>query len=179
MRAVLGDSNVTKRSAMHLDLKDEMWSLMEEILPTLNLLKIANTLVCGEKYVTISDVLSIVVALFDKFSNDSEDDSAVLKDFKNALITGLNTRFINKIEESNNLYLKAMAVDPRFKDINFFFVTFELRQKIYADIREEIKSNKNREQPHLDTEYKNAEVGEEEKEKQRCEEKMKTKSNKK
>lgn len=136
--AVLSDPKVTKRTdAKHLELKDEQWKLIGDILPILNLLKIANKVFCGEKYCTISEVLYVLHKLKSKLQPSKDDDELHgVKFLKEKLVKNINTRFFDKLDLKSSVYVKAMAVDPRFKK----WLIFEPheRKQVYNEIEKEV-----------------------------------------
>ena len=65
--AVLSDRNITSLSlARTLELTDDNWHIIEEILPVLLALKKGTTAVCGEKSVSISTVYPITSTLLSR-----------------------------------------------------------------------------------------------------------------
>lgn len=136
--AVLSDPKITKRGdARHLELKDEQWKLIGDILPILNLLKIANTIFCGEKYCTISEVLYVLHKLKSKLQPSEDDDELhEVKILKEELVKNINIRFFDKLDVKNSVYVKAMALDPRFKKL-LIFEPHE-REQVYNEIEKEL-----------------------------------------
>lgn len=116
--AVLGDSNVTKSSdAKTLDLTSENWTLIEQILPILKKLKIANNILCGENYVSLSSVLPVIKMLYDVHMSECESDSVVIQTFKKKVKENLRAKFsLNNIDVN---YLIASVLDPRYKHLEF------------------------------------------------------------
>lgn len=120
--AVLGDRSVTKYSdAKTLDLTNEQWGLIENITPVLLSLKKANTLLCGEKFVTVSAMWPVMRVLVDFHLKVSEEDSVLVKQFKNDLKTNIIQRFDLEavIDVSVPVPLIATALDPRHKNLPF------------------------------------------------------------
>lgn len=145
LTAVLSDRSVTKFSdARTLDLTSEQWTLIENILPTLKKLKIANSLFCGEKYVSLSGVLPVLYTLIENHLEIKTDDTPAVKGFKKDLKSNIIEKFnlsSNKLEVTP--YLLASALDPCYKRLNF--VTSELKQEVYNELQklvQHVKENK-------------------------------------
>lgn len=133
--AVLSDRNVTKLSdAKTLDLTSEQWLLIENLLPTLKKLKIANTLLCGENYVSISTVCSVIKTLIDVHLSIGEDDTPVVKTFKEDLKRNLETKFDMSAE---SIFLLTSVLDPRYKDMKF--IDGQLRENVYETLKQKVK----------------------------------------
>lgn len=153
--AVLGDKNVVKQAtAKTLDLKTEMWDLIENIIPLLKRLKIANTLLCADNNVSISCVLPVTDMLIKHHLVESEDDELVLKKFKSDLKTMLQERFFTP---SDVFIVMAMAsaLDPRYKKLEF--LNEDQRKEVYEKIAAEViklKENPN-ETVEVEAEEKN------------------------
>lgn len=140
LTAVLSDRNVVKLSdAKILDLTSEMWTLIENILPILKQLKIANTLFCSQNNVSISCVLPIIETLKKRYLVDDDNDEQVIKKFKNDLKKMIKERFA---PENNKILVMAAALDPRHKKLEEFLVTedySDLINEIYAEIENKVK----------------------------------------
>lgn len=135
LTAVLSDRNIVKLSdAKTLDLKGEMWTLIENISPILKQLKIANTLLCTQNNVSISCVLPIIDTLVKRYLVDDNSDEKVIKQFKTDLKKMLGERFAPK---ENKILALASALDPRHKKLEF--LTEELKNNIYAELENEVK----------------------------------------
>lgn len=81
--AVLSDRAVTKlQEARTLEIRDEHWQIMEEILPVLEKLKCATTVMSTEKEVSVSNIYPITFSLINKHLISAEDDSPRVKEFK-------------------------------------------------------------------------------------------------
>lgn len=134
--AVLSDTNFTKKAdAKNLGLKDHQWHIIEEILPTLLLLKITNKVFCGESYTTLSDVLFTLHNLLSKL-NENPSDSSVLAKLKSDLTKNIKDRFFNNIDFTTSHHVKAMALDPRYKHLKQFDPLS--RDLAYASIEREL-----------------------------------------
>lgn len=140
--AVLSDRAVTKFSdAKTLDLTNEQWELIENILPTLMHLKKANTLLCGEKFVTLATVWPILKILVNIHLKTDQADLNVVKKFKTDLQTSITEKFQLDQEftdpESIPVSLVATALDPRFK--NLPFLDEDKRKLVFQKISQSIE----------------------------------------
>ncbi|KAJ8353586.1 hypothetical protein SKAU_G00211530 [Synaphobranchus kaupii] len=80
--AVLSDRTVTKLGdAKTLELTDDNWKIIENLLPVLNSLKTATTALCGEAYVSVSMVYPVTMSLLNRHLKPG-DDSNKVADFK-------------------------------------------------------------------------------------------------
>jgi zinc finger BED domain-containing protein 1 (E3 SUMO-protein ligase ZBED1) len=101
-------------STIGLALKDEQWDMLKHLTPLLDDLKRANTLLCGEKYVTLSALYPIIFRLKDKFSAVTGSEITVVKTFRRDILKQLETRFVSKLSD---YILIAMMLDPRFSSM--------------------------------------------------------------
>lgn len=111
-----GKTPAEVRNNKSFDLKQDQWDLIEEILPLLKQLKIANSLLCGEKYVTLSVIYPIINALL-LHTVRKEDDSVVLRTFKLDLRAQIEKRFLTP---KNQFIELATSLDPRYKSLATF-----------------------------------------------------------
>lgn len=92
--AVLSDRNIVKSSdAKNLDMRDEYWQLMEELLPVLEPLQIATELLCADTMPSSSVVIPVVQKLITADLVDKSGDSAACLAFKMSMRSSLATRF--------------------------------------------------------------------------------------
>lgn len=136
--AILSDSNVVKPAdKKSIELKETQWSLMEDILPVLNKLKHANTLLCGEKYSTLSMLYPVLYNLLNHHlvTKDDNENADVIQ-FKNCVATKIRERFFKPI---NHLAAMATALDPRFKALTDF--TALTQREIKTTIRQRVMRN--------------------------------------
>ena len=123
--AVLWDEDVTKPSVRSsLDLKDNTWKILEDLIPTLEPLATATELLTKEDEVTISQIYVVLEWLLGTLET-SDDDSTAIKKLKKDISSALKSRFgvdengIPKQENLTNLAMTAMALDPRHKSLKF------------------------------------------------------------
>ncbi|KAJ8395372.1 hypothetical protein AAFF_G00033570 [Aldrovandia affinis] len=88
--AVLSDRTVTLlQDARVLQLKDEYWQLMEDIVPVLAALKCATTIMSAEKEVLISNTYPITFSLINTHLMRREEDSDRVIEFKSKVRASL------------------------------------------------------------------------------------------
>ena len=117
--AVLSDETVTKRSDQYLNLKTELWKLVEDIVAALEPFTIATTFFSYEENVSISSVFAILYGLLDHLEpkEDSTSNTKVIKDFKKTVASQIVQRFELHSLYSVHLLLIGSLLDPHFKSI--------------------------------------------------------------
>lgn len=138
--ATLSDRNVTKLTeARTLELTDDNWQTMEDMLPVLRTLKCATTALCSESNVCISMVCPVTSTLLHKHLNTEDGESVKVTEFKTTLAESLRRRMAPAdSERAGRLALLATAVDPRHKHLSFLdpvvkqSVKEKLREKFHA-----------------------------------------------
>lgn len=129
--AVLSDRNTTKLAdAKTLDLKDEHWQIVEELIPVLQSLKCATTTMCSETNVCVSMVYPITHSLITKHLNAQIGESPRVSEFKTAVAESLKRRIITVAEDVEKVALPLIAaiLDPRHKHLKF--LKTELQERI-------------------------------------------------
>lgn len=144
--AVLWDEEVTKSSVRSsLDLKDQTWKVLEDLIPTLEPLAEATELLTKDNEPTLSQVYVVLEWLLGTLQM-SDDDSVAIKKLKKDMSTSLKTRFgltdlgTPKAESLTSLAMTAMALDPRHKSLKFLSenqrkVVSSHVEKLVAEIR--------------------------------------------
>ncbi|KAK7901339.1 hypothetical protein WMY93_018108 [Mugilogobius chulae] len=119
--AVLSDRTVTKQQdARHLELRDEYWQLMEDVVPTLTALKCATTAMSAEREVSISNAYPITLGLIKTHLLQRENDTRHVVEFKEKLRTSLAERMkIDEPDVVSSPALIASMLDPRHKHLCF------------------------------------------------------------
>lgn len=80
--AVLSDRTTTKLAdAKTLELNDDHWQTIEEMLPVLQSLKIASDVLCGKSYVSVSMVYPLVQSLLSRHLQMSSGESQRVNEF--------------------------------------------------------------------------------------------------
>lgn len=146
--AVLSDRNVTKLSdARTLELKDEDWSMIEDLRVCLRPLKDATEALSVDKDVSISVICPVITALVTKHLIVNADDSRIIKAFKSTVVSDLKKRYADffksggdgdgGIKNSAMLLMTAAFLDPRHKHLPFIS-NEQVKTVIYARLREKV-----------------------------------------
>jgi hAT family C-terminal dimerisation region len=133
--AVLSDRNFVKAAdAKTLDLKEEYWQLIEDLLPVLQPLQIASELLCADKMPSASVVYPIINKLIAIDLTTKAGDSPVIKAFKDNVRQSLDQRFeVSNLETASHPFLVATVLDPATKQMELF--SEEFRQAAYSHVR--------------------------------------------
>ncbi|XP_039607958.1 E3 SUMO-protein ligase ZBED1-like [Polypterus senegalus] len=86
----------------------------EEIVKVLEPVKTAATIMCDENQPTLSVIAPLLAKLLDHFKI-SEDDSAIVREMKHAMVKDLRDSFL----DLQLILNKATALDPRFKKLPY------------------------------------------------------------
>ena len=117
--AVLSCERITKKSDRYLDLKNDQWTLAEELIKVLEPFEVATTFLSYEENSSLSSTLPVLFGLIDgpKETPEKEDESlpAVINEFKRIVAKELNRRWEFKDLDSSAPFVLAPLVDPRFK----------------------------------------------------------------
>lgn len=118
--AVLSDRNVVKPAdAKTLELKDENWQLMSDLLPVLKPLKIATCVLSAEKEPTSSKVYPMLSGLVDDHLGVSDDDASTVSTFKAAVVDSIKQRFgMTDLATTCSPLVIASVLDPTVKDLS-------------------------------------------------------------
>lgn len=119
---VLGNSSIVKtKVARNIELTTEQWRMIEDILPTLKVLKTSTELFSYEKQPSLSSVYPIIFTLLCHLRVQLNDE-CIVKTLKSNLHLNLDVRFkISSCETSPAII--ATALDPRYKNLNWLSVT--------------------------------------------------------
>ncbi|CAM4604123.1 unnamed protein product [Leuciscus chuanchicus] len=131
--AINDDRSVTKLSdARTLELTDDSWIVMEEILPMLHSLKCATTALCGEYVVSISMVYPVTITLLSKYLKEIPGENAKVKGFKSTVSVSLERRFgPAEVSNARKVAYIASFLDPRHKHLRF--ATDDVRGAVQAE----------------------------------------------
>ncbi|CAM4480393.1 unnamed protein product [Leuciscus chuanchicus] len=131
--------------AKTLELIDDHWQTIEEILPVLHSVKIASEALGGENYVSVSMVYPLVQSLLSRHLQMSGGESQKVNEFKNTVAASLKQRInIANLQNAGKTPLLASALDPRHKHLRFLDENmreavreklFEQYQSISFDVR--------------------------------------------
>ena len=117
VQAVLSDrSVVTAAKEESLSLTAAQWSKIALLLPVLEGLQIATTVMSSEQNVSVCSVLPVVNDLKNNFLKMVPTDSALLKNFKSTVSADLSRRFLTDLGADSIIALAA-CMDPRHKSL--------------------------------------------------------------
>jgi len=117
--AVLSDRNVVKPSdAKTLELKDEHWQLMSDLLPVLQPLQVATSDMCSETTPSALMLYPMLWSLINNHLLSNEDDMQSVAAFKCDLATAIKQRFgMSDTLTTKNAWIVASVFDPHFKQL--------------------------------------------------------------
>jgi len=120
--AVLFDRAIVKQQdAKTLEMRDEHWSLMSDLLPVLQPLQIVTELLCAEKNTSASVVYPLMYKLVNVDMAESDDDAATVRDFKRDIRKALDDRFaLSSSDTARHPFVIATVLDPATKDCDLF-----------------------------------------------------------
>ncbi|XP_067664262.1 E3 SUMO-protein ligase ZBED1-like [Haliotis asinina] len=114
--AGLHDQSIKKHK--HLDLKDNHWVLVDQLVSALKPLVSATEVLCSEEFPTSSGVYPLVFALVDNHLIAKDLDSNIVCDMKTRISAGLSSRlFPDGFLVSPTMI--ASALDPCYKNLKF------------------------------------------------------------
>ncbi|KAM3838253.1 E3 SUMO-protein ligase ZBED1-like [Diretmus argenteus] len=119
--ATLSDPAVTQRGKHYLDLKNEQWDLIEELIEGLEPFDGATEFLSGQKYVTLS-VLPTLVQGLTKSIQGSAFETAPVKAYQAHVAEEIARRWQGLFlfhPESPNTTLLTAALDPRYRKLKF------------------------------------------------------------
>ena len=113
--AVLHDEHGLQNQYKHLHLKEEQWSLMEEIVTVLEPLQIATTVLCEAETVSCSPVIN---GLLKNHLVPGEGNLPTVKRFKEIVTQDIQKRFNLSVTQQNTAMLATM-LDPHYHKLKF------------------------------------------------------------
>ena len=116
--AVLSDETVTKRQYRYLDLRNEQWELLEELVKPLQFFETATVYLSADINVSSSCVYPIIDGLV-KNLTVNESDSHTIRQFKIAVTASLRRRWSLDDLDITQPPLIVTFFDPRFKGLKF------------------------------------------------------------
>ena len=111
--AVLSCERLTKRSDQYFDLRNDQWTLAEELVKVLEPFEVATTFFSYEENFSLSSTLPVLFGLIDglKETSENEDESlpAAVNEFKRIV-----TEEITELEnlDTSTPFVLAPLVDP-------------------------------------------------------------------
>ena len=118
--AVLSDRNVVKQSdAKALEMRDEHWQLMEELLSVLQPLQIATSVMSSETSPSASTLYPLLWGLLDDHLAMKDGDPTNVANFKRSVCDAIRQRFaMNDMNTATSLCVTATILDPKFKALD-------------------------------------------------------------
>jgi len=137
--AVLSDRNVVKlNDTKTLDIIDEHWQLITELLPVLKALQIVTAIMSAESQPSASCVYPILQGLIKNHLTAKEEDSKVLVDFKKDVAQNITQLFgMARDETATNECIIASILDPMYKHLPGFSNDF--KKLAYDNVRQIIQ----------------------------------------
>ncbi len=130
---VLHDPAVTKDDKKHLDLKEDQWELLSQMVTVLKPLQVATTVFSLEQNASCSIVYPVINGLLTKHLVVEEPDLPAIKNFKRNVSNQLKKRFKpNDLDTAKSLPVLCAAIDPRHSKLTF--LTEEQRKITYDEI---------------------------------------------
>ena len=119
--AVLHDASVTSRDDYrHLDLKDDQWELLTEMVAILKPLQVATTVFSLEQNASCSIVYPVINSLLKNYLKIEKSELNQVKNFKHTVSTQLIERFKpDEPDTAKCLPVLCSALDPRHSKLNF------------------------------------------------------------
>jgi len=118
--AVLSDRTVVKPAdAKTLELKEDHWQLMSDLLPVLQPLQIATSVLSAEKEPTAPKVYPVLWGLVDDHLAVNANDSSTVSAFKDAVSQSIKQRFgMTDLDTARSPLIVASVLDPGFKELS-------------------------------------------------------------
>ncbi|ROL45338.1 Zinc finger BED domain-containing protein 1 [Anabarilius grahami] len=119
--------------ARSLELTDDCWEVMEELLPVLHSLKCATTALCGESGVSISMVYPVTATLLSKHLKEIPGESPKVSQFKQTVSMSLERRLAPaNVSSACKVAYIASFLDPRHKHLRF--ASEEVKRAVQAKV---------------------------------------------
>ena len=115
--AVIHDEKVTPVDKRYLDLNADQWDLLSQLLVVLKALHVATKALSLERNVSSSLIYPVIHGLINCHLKADTADLPTIQKFKGTVTSQLVDRFAFDPE---NVAILASAVDPRYKDLDFF-----------------------------------------------------------
>ena len=165
---VLHEKKYTKpNECAAIQLSEDQWSLIEELIPVLSPLAEATEVLSTEEYPSCSSIMPMLLSLMRYDLEVKEHDSEVVGTLKNKTVNGLRSR--NVCPDDPEFPVSAVAVatflDPRYKGLRFInteevkfkikCMVLDLIRAVETDAREQVSPVKKRKtvSSYLDGDY--------------------------
>ena len=131
--AVMHNVTVTKAEHRHLDLKDDQWELLSQMVTALKPLQMATTVFSFEQNISCSIIYPVINGLLCNHLINSEGDLSAVRRFKQTVAGELERRFApTTLETARSLPVVCATVDPRYAHLSFLSV--EQRQIAHEEV---------------------------------------------
>ena len=127
--AVIHDHAITKPQHRHLDLKDDQWELLSQLVTVLKPLQMATTVFSSDINVSCSIVYPVINGLLTNHLVVAEDDVSAVATFKKVVAEELKRRFVYS---PDSIPILSAAVDPRYS--NLLFLDSEKRDAVHEEL---------------------------------------------
>ena len=102
-----------------LIMDDRQWKLAEEFVDVMRPQETATSILGGQKYVTASLVLPVIVSVRDGLAAAGESFSGAVAGFRRHLADELTGKFCLDKQDAASTWVLAAAMDPRFRGLSF------------------------------------------------------------
>ena len=118
--AVLHDATVTKAEHKNLDLKEDQWELLSQMVTVLKPLQMATTVFSLEQNASCSIIYPVINGLLFNHLVGAEGDLPAVQRFKRTVALELERRFAPSSDvTAKSLPVLCAAVDPRYAHLRF------------------------------------------------------------
>lgn len=118
--AVMHDATVTKAEHKHLDLKEDQWELLSQMVTVLKPLQMATTVFSLEQNASCSIVYPVINGLLFNHLVGAEGDLPAVQRSKRTVAGELERRFAPScLDTAKSLPVLCSAVDPRYAHLQF------------------------------------------------------------
>ena len=118
--AVMHDATVTKADHKHLDLKEDQWEVVSQMVTVLKPLQMATTVFSLEQNASCSIVYPVINGLLFNHLVGAEGDLPCVKRFKRTVAGELERRFAPScLDTAKGLPVLCSVVDPRYTHLQF------------------------------------------------------------
>ena len=136
--AVLHDATVTKDDHKHLDLKEEQWELLSQMVTVLKPLQVATTVFSLEQNTSCSIVYPIINGLLTNHLTVQESDIGAIKNYKKKCHRPIKKKKSpSNLDTAKSLPVLCAAVDPRY--FNLTFLSSEQKEITHDEIADQVE----------------------------------------
>lgn len=146
--AALSDRSIFKSSiAAKLEMCEDEWLKISDLVTVLHPLQQATTVLCADKTITLSLVRPIIHSVINRHLAIKDTDSTMILSFKLCVAVDLTDRFHMKDPGDDSEYIvkpeqMASFLDPRYKNLNAEPSDY-IRECIRREVRKRIELNSN------------------------------------